>query len=45
MYLRTEKVRMLIRYNIKEMKWSGREKGVLWYVHVCYQLNEQTFEA
>ena len=34
MYLRTEKVRMLIRYNIKEMM-SGIEKGVQWYVHVC----------
>ena len=44
MYLRTEKVRMLIRYNFKEMM-SGIQKGVLWYVHVCYQLNEQTFEA
>ncbi len=44
-YLRTEKVRMLIRYNMKKNEVSEREKGVLWYVHVCYQLNEQTFET
>ncbi len=35
-------------YNIKEMMMSDEvsaQKAVLWYVHVCYQLNEQTFEA
>jgi len=32
---------------LRKIKWVSewRQKGVLWYVHVCYQLNQQTFET